>query len=486
MQQNSLKKNFILSSLYQILLMITPFITAPYVSRVLEPDGVGIYSFTFSNQTYFAMFAALGTASYGCREIAILRDNPQKYSKVFWEIEILSMLTTAATLIAWGIMLLFVESYRLYYMILTLNIVAVALDISWFYMGLEQFQHIVYRNSLFKILSVISIFVFVRQKNDLPVYFTIMVLSTLIGNASMWTSLPHFLTKVNIKKICIKHHFKETLIYFIPTIATSIYTVLDKTLIGAITHSEIENGFYEQATKIVNMAKAVTFTSLNAILGSRISYLYAEKKYAEIRSRIEKSIEYIMFIGIGLCCGIISVAPRFVPVFFGNGYEKVIPILQLLTPVILIIGISNCLGSHYFTPAGLRKKSAKYILIGSFVNLVCNIILIPKLWSYGAVIGTLIAESTITILYFVNCNGYLTCKILLKAMWKKILSGFVMLLFILLVNTIVKSNFLALILECILGSTIYCLVLLLLKDDFFNNFILDMALKKIKSIGKRK
>ena len=150
-----------------------------------------------------------------------------------------------------------------------------------------------------------------------------MSLTTLLGTMSMWIYLPKFLKKVKIKELKIVHHFKETLIYFIPTIATSIYTVLDKTLIGVITNNEKENGFYEQATKIINMTKALTFTSLNTVLGARISYLFVEEKMDEIRKRIDASINYIFLMGFGIMFGLMGVANRFVPAFFGSGYEEV-------------------------------------------------------------------------------------------------------------------------------------------------------------------
>ena len=146
----------------------------------------------------------------------------------------------------------------------------------------------------------------------------------------MWIYLPKFVNRVSLKGIRLKKHLKETFIYFIPTIAISVYTILDKTLIGLITQDTSENGNYEQATKIVNMAKSVCFAGVNAVLHSRISYLFTEKKYEEIKQRISASMDYILFIGIGICFGIIGVAQRFVPLYFGPGYEKVIPILNRL------------------------------------------------------------------------------------------------------------------------------------------------------------
>ena len=95
-----MRLNFILSMAYQVLVVILPMITAPYVARVLGADKNGIYSFTASYQTYFSMFAALGTVSYGSREIARNRKNRQLRSKLFWEIELMTVLTSTLSILA--------------------------------------------------------------------------------------------------------------------------------------------------------------------------------------------------------------------------------------------------------------------------------------------------------------------------------------------------------------------------------------------------
>ena len=177
----SIKKNLILSTFYQILTMIAPLITAPYVSRVIGSDGVGIYSYTNSLQLYFSMFAALGTVAYGSREIARVRTDKQQRSKLFWEIELLTIFTSTACIGIWLIMAILYKSYSIYLLILTANIFATMFDISWFYTGLEQFKYTVTQNSIFKILSIISIFIFVKDENDVAIYIAILAFSMLLG-----------------------------------------------------------------------------------------------------------------------------------------------------------------------------------------------------------------------------------------------------------------------------------------------------------------
>ena len=468
MKNPSIKKNIIISTLYQILSIITPLITAPYVSRVIGPNGIGAYSYTSSVQLYFSLFAALGTAEYGLREISRARMDVYKRSKLFWEIELISAINSAVMLILWLIFICVQNQYHVMYLILTLNLLNTLCDISWFYDGLEQFQYTVTKNAIVKVAGVILILLFVKGPQDTNLYVLIMTATTFLGTLSMWLSLKKFLVKTKINVSNLKIHFRETWIYFIPTIATSIYTSMDKTLIGIITHSNDENAYYEQATKIINLIKAVTFTAVNSVLGARISFLFVQKKYDEIKQRLRDSINYIMFIGVGVCFGLIEIAYTFVPIFFGSGWGKVVLILQLFSPQVIIIGISNCLGSQYYTPAGLRKQSAIYIIIGAVVNLILNLCLIPKFMSAGATVASIIAELTISVLYLKNSNGYLTARYIFEILWKKVIAGGVMLLVMYDLSMISNIGFLSLIFQFIGGSLIYVFVLWLLKDSSLN------------------
>lgn len=465
MEKPSIKKNFLLSTMYQVFLLIMPFITAPYTSRVLGVEKIGTFSYIQSVQSYFLLFAALGTASYGKREIARNRDDKEKRSRIFWEIELLSIITTFTVLIVWFVWICINSQYRLFYFIMSLNLISVALDISWMYIGLERMANVVFFNAVFRVIGITSIFIFVKESSDLWIYILILAAMTFCSNIGMWICLPKYINFVRIQWKNIAKHFKETLIYFIPTIATSIYTVLDKTLIGLITHSASQNGYYEQTVKIIHMSKTITFTSLNSIMGARIAFLFAKGENEEIKERIKVSIDYILFMGVGICFGIWAVADTFVPVFFGKGYDYVALLLKVFCPIIVIIGVSNCLGSHYYTPAGLRTTSSKYLIYGSIVNLCLNLVLIPRYESLGAVIASVLAELTITVLYLKNCNGYLYLEDLIKKIWKKLIAGSVMLLVITIITPHLGGAVIDVLIEIMVGIVVYVIMLFLLKDS---------------------
>ncbi len=480
----SIRRNFVYKLLYEILALAAPLITAPYVSRVLGAEGVGIYSYSQSCIAYFTMFAVLGTNIYGMREIARCRDDKTVYSKTFWEIEILTVITSTVCVILWVGITIQSTEYKPYFLALVPTLFASMFDISWFYTGQEAVGYTVFWNAICRIAGVVLIFSFIKSKDDVVAYIMLNSLILMFGNLSMWIFLPKFLVRVSVKSLRIWHHFKETLIYFIPTIATSIYTVLDKTLIGLITNDAYQNGFYEQATKIINIAKTASFVALNSVMGARLAYLFAENKIEEAKSKIKTAMNMILLLTIGSMFGVIAIASDFVPVFFGEGYEPVIDLLYLMAPLIVIIGISNCIGTQYYTPIGKTKTASLYMIAGSVVNLILNILFIPVLGAKGAVIGSIGAEAVITMLFVHFDERYITWKYLLMIGYKKVIAGLLMLLMIRTMSLNLKLSGIVLVcVQVIVGILTYFLVLLLLRDSMIQRFVTEL-LNRMKGYKK--
>jgi O-antigen/teichoic acid export membrane protein len=337
--------------------------------------------------------------------------------------------------------------------------------IGWFYSGTEQFKYTVTRNTIVKITGIILVFTFVHSSDDLIIFILINTLCNLFGALSMWIPLKKFLVKVPLKELKIWRHLKETLVYFVPTIATSVYQVLDRTLIGLITHEENQNGFYEQANKIINLIKIMSFGAISGVVGSRISYLFTQNKIDEIKQRIRKSIDFVMLMGIGSCAGMYGIAKRFIPFFFGEGYDQVISLLYILLPIVLIVGMNVIFVQLYYVPVGKRKQSSNYIIMGAVFNLIANILLIPKWKAYGAAVGSIIAEVVILIFCFVHCNGFYSVKQLLLSMYKKLFAAMIMLVYLFIIDRVLTvQNWIVLVIQVIGGALIYFVVLLIVKD----------------------
>lgn len=486
MNQPSIKRNYIYRLFYEMLAILTPLITAPYISRVLGADGVGIYSYTSSIMAYFTMFAALGTQSYGAREVAMHRDDKESVSRIFWEIELLCFFTTIICIVAWIILIALTPAYRPYFWALLPSLFSVMVNIAWLFTGFEKIKCIVIRNSVCKIVGVVLLFLLIKNKSDLVLYIVITTMIDFLGNLSMWTYLPGMICKIKVRTLNITRHIKQNLIYFVPTIAISIYTILDKTLIGLITKSAYENGYYEQATKIMNIVKNAAINSLNSVMGARIAYLYAEQKMEEIHERIKRSLDFILLIGYAFAFGILSVARDFVPIFFGSGYDPVIMLLYLMSPLVVIIGISSCVGAQYLTPCGKQKLAGNLLIVGAMVNLCINLILIPKFGANGATIATICAETLITILFVRASDHNVDFRMIIQLSWKRIIAGIIMMIVVIWgrIYLLRLSSVMMMILEGLMGGTVYIIALFILKDNLLRN-LMRMVIERTKIILRR-
>ena len=480
MSQPSIRKNFIFRALYELLVIVTPFITIPYIARVLGSDGEGIRSYTGSVMSFFTMFAALGTPQYGLREIARHRDNPEQASKLFWEIELLTVFTSLICLLGWLGICLFWKEYRIYFLALTPTLLATMFDISWFFTAYEKVGYTVARNAFFKILGVVLLVTLIKSKSDLALSILLSSLTGLMGSLSMWSFLPKLLVKTDFRTLTFRHHFHETLVYFVPTIATSIYTILDKFLLGLIGHNYNMSGYYEHAHKLLGIINSLVFTSLNAVMEARVSYLFALGKTEEIKHRIHRAIDFTFLIGLGCVFGIAGIARVFVPFFWGPGWEPVETLIYFMCPLTIIIGISYCLGSLYYNPSGNRAQSARYLICGACVNLVLNLLLIPKWSAYGAVVASIVAEGTITGLYLRNCKGYLTVQTLVASSWKRVLAGAAMCAMVMAIGKIgIESNITKLLFQVLTGAAFYAAVLYWAGDEMLKE-LLELVFKYVK------
>lgn len=475
MSKKSITKNYIYNLSYQLLAIIVPLITTPYLSRVLGAENIGVYSYTLSITTYFILFGSLGIAMYGQREIAYLQNKDIiDRSKTFWEILLMRLITLSISLILFYFTFAYHGQYSVYYKILILEIVANSLDISWFFQGLEEFKKTVCRNFVVKILSVICIFIFVKSSDDLIKYFLVYVMSNFVGNLSLWLYLPKYVKKVELKALNILKHLKPTLNLFIPQIAIQIYTVLDKTMIGAIVEDKAEVGFYEQAQKMIKLLLTIA-TSLGTVMIPRMANTFANGDNEKLKLYMKKSFQFILLIVFPLMFGIISISNKFVPIFYGNGYDKVIYLIIVISPILLAIGLSNVLGTQYLLPTKQQKKYTISVTLGAIVNLILNFILIRYWKSIGASIATVIAEFCVTGAQFYLVREEVKILDVLKIAKKYFLASIIMFIISCTIGFIIDNKLLSIFVQIFVSGISYFIVLILCKDEM----ILE-GIKKLK------
>ena len=469
-KKKSITKNYIYNVSYQVLALITPLITTPYLSRVLQADGIGIYSFTAAVVSYFNMFAALGTLTYGNREISYLQDDRKARSRMFWEIELLSLITTSICAVVYILFVLFgAGDNQLFFAIQIFTLLTVGVDVVWFFQGMEEFGKIVVRNIIFKVINIVYIFVVVQSKEDLIFHIGGNAILTFLSHLSLWVYLPKYVDAPDWKNLKPLRHLKGTLILFLPTVAMSIYTILDKTMIGIFSTAH-ENGYYEQA---LNLSKTVLtlVTSLGAVMIPRMGYHYNRGEHTEVKNLAYQSYRFVWFLGIPISFGLMGIASNVVPWFYGDGFLKLTTLLPVLSMLIPIIGLSNVTGIQYLVTTKRENVLTRSLCIGAGTNFVLNLILIPLWSSIGAAIASVAAEMVITGVQFYFIRKEISFIKVISSSWKYILAGGVMLGFLVVEGGMLSSSIPNTI--CMIGSgaIVYFLLLFLLKDDFMMGYI---------------
>lgn len=466
----SVSKNYIYNVSYQLLLLITPFITTPYLSRVLEPAGIGTYSYTYSIVSYFILLASLGVADYAQREIAYHQDDAHLQSRTFYEVNLIRFLLVGLSLCIYYFVVSSFSGDHLIYWYQALNIIAVLFDISWFFQGLEEFGKIVLRNFIIKFASIVLIFVLIHQPDDLNTYVCLIGLMNVFSGLSIWLYLPKYLVAVPRREIKPFRNFSIIIQMFLPQIAIQIYTVLDKTMIGVMTGSPLENGYYEQAEKVVKMSLTIV-TSLGTVMLPRIAYAYAHKDYETIRTSMMRSYRFVWFLTVPMFCGFIAVSSNFVPWFFGPGYDKVVPLMQILSGLVIAIGLSNVTGIQYMLPTNQQNKLTLTVVCGAVVNFALNLFLIPMMQSIGAAIASLVAEITVTAIQFYIVRSVFSVAEIGRLSIKYLFSGFIMFAVTYPFSIYLEPSIVHTFITITAGCLIYVGSLLLTKDSMLYTFI---------------
>ena len=388
----SLKKNLIYNVSYQILILAVPFITSPYVSRVLGPEGLGTYSVTTAIAKYFTIFALLGMTNYGNRTIAQSRGSRKTLSITFWNLYYFQLIASLSIFVFY-LIYVYLLGYSLYGIISCCQIpyvLSTVFEVSWFFYGMEEFKGIVIRNAVVKVLTTILIFLFVRTNDDVWIYVLINALSLMIGQLCLWPFIKRYVSfeKPNFRMIL--SHFKPNCVLMVSVLAVSVYTLLDKIMLEWLSNT-IEVGYYENTEKILTMANS-TAGAIGAVMLPRISNLQSSGQNNQIIKYVAKSMKYIMIIAIAIAFGIAGISRSFSILYFGKEFENCGLLLTAIAPAIVFYSWSNILRNQYLLPNNLDSVFVIATLSASIVNLILNIILIPMCGALGAVIGTVGAQ----------------------------------------------------------------------------------------------
>lgn len=463
----SLKKNYLYSLAGQIVLFFVPLILVPYTSRTLGPENLGIYSYTFSIASIFSTFGRLGLNTYGKLQIAQSRDDGN-ISQIVWELMSLKLILTTIEIVLYTVFVFCVSEYRHVGMIMMLYLVADALDISWFYEGIEQYKLLAIRKFAVNILHLVLILMLVRGRDDLYIYALIMQVTVFLTNLTLWIGMRKHVSRPQFHfNARLLFHFRHCLVYFLPTIANLIYNMLDKAMLGLIGNSAVESGYYEQVYKIISTVQIIIL-QFGAVTLPRLTYLNVSNRSREFLSIVGRTQRLSLLLLLPMTVGLFLNAELIVTTVLGPNFSGCVGVMRILSVLMLIGALNYNIGNQILVSTERQREYNIGVFAGACVNFILNLLLIGRYYAIGAAIGSLVAEIVICGIFIVFSKKVVGIETLLPmSATKYILAVAIMAVCNVILKTYV-SNLTALVqLMVIIATcaTVYFIILLCLREQ---------------------
>ena len=453
-------KNYLYNLSYQILTIILPIITVPYVTRIFTSEDLGSYGFYYSIVSYFSLFAMLGIGIYGTKQIAAARD----VSSTFWNIYAIQLIASLLALFVYVITLVSIPKMSgMVPIILGIVLLTKMIDISWLFTGKEDFKKITLRNTMVKVAGVISIFTFIKSSEDLYLYIFLIVIFDFLGQFVMWIPAKKFIKRPSFDTKIIKKNLHPIVLLFLPQVAISLYVVLDRTLLGLLgSYSDV--GIYEQGQKLTSILLTVV-SSLGAVMLPRVANLLSERKEKEAQNMVKFSFILYNLIIFPMIFGLIAINEVFVKLFLGQNFQDVKYVLYIIVFNIMFIGWTNILGYQVLV---VRNKNKEFMLsttIPAFVSVAVNIAVIPFFGYIGASITSVVVETLVFAIQWYYSRNIINKNLLFnKDLAKIICSSLVMFGAVMLCKMILGlGGIIGLIIYLAVGGISYLGMIFLLK-----------------------
>lgn len=473
--------NYLYNILFQMVRVVLPLVTVPYLYSHVGAETLGISDFASNIAQWFVLFGILGVNIYGNREIAKVRDDRDKISTTFFEIFFMQLTNMFIAFILYFlyVYLTVKENTGIFYLT-GVVMIASMLDVTWLFYGVEDFKKASIRNIVVKVLGVSLILLTVKTPDDLWLYVVINCVSELIGQLIMFAQLKQY---VSFKRISIKsaykNHFFPTLSLFVPTIAISIYTILDQTMLGYL-HSPLHLNYYKTSMSFIKMF-LYFITSIGSVVLPRVANVFHNDNNGsgKVEKLINETMQIALFLAIPMTFGMAGIARIFISWYLPSA-PIIADLIILGCPIVILISISNVTGTQYMVPTGMTKEYSTSVISGALINMVINLILIPKYGAYGAIVGSLVAEASVTIVQMLFIKKRLSINFFNASQLKYLISAFIMSLVVTLLGNLLldvliiserKIGLLINMIQIISGAFTYFACLVILKDQLIMKII---------------
>lgn len=386
-----IKKNYLYNLAYQLLTLLAPIVTAPYLTRVLGADKLGIYSYVNASGNIITTLALIGIYAYGTRQTAYVRDDRRRLTETFWELELARLMLGAAGTAAYLVYVRFNPAHRFYFLIYYPYLLAQFLDCSWIYVGLEDMKIAVTKNFVTKLVNVCGVFLLVRKREDVWIYILMLAVTTLIANLSVYRQLPRYVDRPAFELRRIPAHLKGSLHLFLPQAASLFYLQVDKVMLKWLTGETGQLSFYDQAEKIITIPLSL-ITVLSTVMMPRLANEFQKNNRAQIESLLLRAGSFSLFLACPMMLGMLCIARQFIPWYLGEEFLPTAYAMMALVPIVLFNSLSGISGAQYFTATDQIGILLRAYVTAAAANMIVNALLIPR-WAYlGAAAATVLSS----------------------------------------------------------------------------------------------
>lgn len=461
----SLAKNTIYNVAYKVLTLVFPLITSAYISRVLMPQGIGTVAYAQNICSYFILFASLGIPTYGIKAIAEVANDKEKLNSAYSSLLVLNVILTAISSIVYIASIYIVPQFREnlpLYWACGINIFLSCINIDWLYSGLEEYDYIVKRSILIKIILIIAILVFVKTKDDYVVYALISSFA-MAGNYLFNVVHARKYVKFTVKNLNFSKYIVPVVTLGTVLILGTLYNKIDITMLGLMI-DENAVGYYSNAHKVIDIIISVCAAFTAAFL-PRLSY-YFKNEREKIPQILNKGVSAISFIVFPAIIGIILLAPSIVKILFGEMFLKSGSIIRVFAIVIFFRSFGDLFCHQLLIASGNEKKRILANIVSTVINIVLNFLLIPILNEIGAAIASIISEAFVNIYLFIILKRKLRFSVNYKSMLSPFIASLIMIIGIIPAKLIGGSEIVYCVVTVLCCSIIYLTANFLLKNDF--------------------
>lgn len=462
----SILTNGLLNVIRTVMSILFPLITYPYATRILQAENLGKVNFASTYIGYFSLIAVLGLTGYAGREGVQYRNDKKKLNIFCNDLLTLNLCTTVFSYIMLIVTMLLwpkLQDYSILIVIYSTTILFSTLGMEWLYVLEEDYAYITIRSILFQIISLVLMFVLVKDRHDYYMYATINVLASVGGNIFNFLHARKYIRPRLVFRRRIFTHLKYSIVFFSSSIASSIYSNIDTTMLG-IMCSDYHVGIYSVAVKMYTMIKSV-LTAITSVTMPRLTYYRSQNMEKEFNLLISKLFKTMITFLLPVVVGLNMVAEEVIVLFCGDGFDEAKTALSILSFAILFSIFATVTNGCVLIPSKQEKRVLTTTVSAAVVNFITNLVAVPIFKQNGAAFTTALAECVVLMISW----HYAKRMVVLENMKKTVLSGIlgcvVMVLFGYGMELLITDLIMSLVIKVLGGIFVYLLVCFLSKNE---------------------